>query len=386
MIIINCVSSIDESYGGPSQSITQLINALGDIIDDSSFIKLETLNSNKPIITNFDNPRLTLNFHQPKFTSMLKSLYSNLSNENVDIFHGHSLWREPVHIMSRIARKRKVPYIISPRGTLEPWSLSHKKFKKQIGMLLYQNRDLQNAICLHATMDMEAESIRKLGYKNPIAIIPNGIKISNYPIKTNKYHFSKQRKILFLSRVHFQKGIENLINAWELIDNQYKNNWKVEIVGPFDSYEYKSYLEKLIQKKNLASQIAIKGPQFGVSKINTFHQSDIFVLPTFSENFGMAIAEALACGIPVVTTKGAPWSDIEKYNAGRWVEIGVEPLKEGLLSLMKLSDSEREERGKNGRRLIEEKYTDKLSALKMYELYEWIINKSSKPDFVDIYR
>ena len=107
-------------------------------------------------------------------------------------------------------------------------------------------------------------------------------------------------------------------------------------------------------------------------KWRLFQTSDFFVLPTHSENFGLAIAESLASGTPVITTVGTPWSDLNDTNSGAWIEIGTQPLVEALRKFLALSDEELEAMGRNGRRLIEEKYSANVMAREMMEVYDQV--------------
>ena len=379
MKVIQTISSIDETTGGPARSITGLVGSLA-LSDEIEKLYLFTLKSVNPLIQNLENSKVNLQFFETTFLDYSKTLNVALQKCDVDLFHGHGIWEQPIHQMASIARKRKLPYIISVRGMLEPWSLTQGKLKKKIALLLFQYKDLQKANCLHATGKMELESIRALGFKNPIANIPNGIKIEQYPIKD----FSKKsdfKKILFLSRIHPKKGIENLINCWGNLDTAIRENWIIEIVGNGDE-NYINSLQKIIIEKNMEHQITIIGPVFGNEKVNCYQSADIFVLPTYSENFGIVIAEALCCGVPVITTKGTPWEELEEVNAGRWIDIGEEPLKKALYELMMKSYLQRETMGRNGRKLIEERYSIEAVAKKMKQLYEWILFKENKPDFV----
>ncbi|QRY58328.1 glycosyltransferase [Sphingobacterium siyangense] len=379
MKIAHIISSIDQSTGGPARSSTSLVDQLLKNVFISQ-IDLFSLRSISPLIENFESAKGRLHFCNSSYGGISKELGYELNQITVDLFHGHGIWDISVSQMAKIARRRNIPYVISIRGMLEPWSLQQSKFKKKVAMLLYQNRDLNKASCLHATAHMEADSIRALGYKNPIAVIPNGINLSEYPLKKVEI-VSQKKRVLFLSRIHVKKGIENLIAAWEKLDISTRLNWELEIAGNGES-DYIDSLNNLIKSKSLDESIRIVGSKFGDEKIRAYHDAHLFVLPTYSENFGIVIAEALACGVPVVTTNGTPWEDIKDYNAGDWIEIGVDPLVTSLEKMMKKGDLELIQMGKNGRKLIEEKYSINSVADRFFELYSWILSKDKKPEFV----
>ncbi|WP_447770457.1 glycosyltransferase [Sphingobacterium faecium] len=381
MKVVHTISSIDQSTGGPARSSTSLIEELlkNDCVDR---IDLLTVRSNDPLLNKFESKKGHIHFNTSRLGHLSKSFKEQLTNINPDLFHGHGIWDLPVNQMAKIAREMKIPYVVSIRGMLEPWSLKQSKFKKKVAMLLYQHYDLKKASCLHATAEMEAKSIRDLGYKNPIAVIPNGIDLSEYPMKDFSIRKTK-RKILFLSRIHPKKGIEYLIEAWERLEPSVKLNWEIEIAGNGEE-GYLNKLNDIINSKSLNGDIKIIGPKFGSDKLATYHSSDLFVLPTHSENFGIVIAEALSCGIPVITTTGTPWQNINKSNSGQWIDIGVKPLLKSLEFMMKLNDSELNQMGFNGRKLIENEYSIESVASKMLECYKWILNKGEKPNFIKI--
>ncbi len=378
MKIAHFIQSIDILTGGPARSVTHLIKK---IISNPSFqIYLITKKTSNPILLEFEGINNLIYFFKKRRN--LNIIFNKLKSEEIDILHGHGIWQYTVHKMSRFAQRNSIPYIITTRGMLEPWALKQNSFKKKLALLIYQKKNIREASVIHATADMESKQIRNLGFKNPIAVIPNGININQYP-KDYPIKSKNPKKILFLSRIHFKKGIENLIDAWRLIDNEKKKNWVIEIVGKGET-NYTEELRKTISQHKLSDKIFLKKPVYGNEKIKLYREASIFILPTYSENFGIVVAEALASYTPVITTKGAPWEDLQKHNCGWWIEIGVKPLKNILDNVLLKSNTELINMGTNGRKLIEKKYTMDVVSKQMLQLYNWIKNRHiKKPNFIN---
>ena len=370
MKVIHVINSIDNNTGGPARSVTHLISKILNLFKHI-YIDLATKETSNPIIRSFDSGKGGIAF----FIKKIKY------KETYDIYHAHGIWQKSIHQMVKEAKNKNKPYIITVRGTLEKWSLKQSWFKKKIALMFYQYKDLRDANCLHATSEMEVISLRELGLKNPIAMIPNGVNISDFP-KDIPIKSSKKKKILFLSRIHQKKGLENLIMAWLQLENETKKDWIIEIVGNGEG-KYIEKLNQIIINNNLLDQIFIFPAVYGKNKIKLYREANLFVLPTFSENFGIVIAEALASYTPVLSTKGSPWKDLEIYNCGWWIEIGVTPLQIALEKAILTSEQELIKMGKNGRVLIEEKYSIDSVAKKMIELYNWILFKREKPNFIN---
>lgn len=379
MKIAHFITSIDLSTGGPARSVTHLIKKITS--NSKIEISLITKKSSNPIISSFNNQSPVLFFNRRQD---LKIILNSLIKNKVEIFHGHGIWQYTVHKMAVFSRKNNIPYIITPRGMLEPWSLTQKKYRKKIAMLLYQKKDLEKATVIHVTAKSEKIQIRNLGFKNPIAVIPNGVNLDKFPSSYPTKSISP-KKILFLSRLHKKKGIENLIEAWKLIDIKIKESWLIEIVGNGEE-KYIISLKESIIKENLNEQIVIRDPVYGIEKINLFREANLFVLPTYSENFGVVIAEALASFTPVITTKGTPWEDLETYKCGWWIEIGTTALRKTLEEALLKDSDELKVMSLNGRKLIENKYSMDSVSRDMIHLYDWMQNKENKPNFVNIYK
>ena len=378
MKIAHFIQSLDVTTGGPARSVTHLIKKI--ILNSSSQVSLISKQTLNPILKELDGENNLIYFFGKR--SDFNIILNKLKSQEIDILHGHGIWQYASNKMSRFAQKNSIPYIITIRGMLEPWALKQKRIKKKIALLVYQKKNIRMATVIHATADMEAEHLRNLGFKNPIAIIPNGINIEQYP-KDYPIKSTSPKKILFLSRIHKKKGIENLIEAWKLIDIVKKKNWIIEIVGNGDA-SYIQKLTKMITNYKLSDQILIKKPIYGIEKIKTYRDASLFILPTFSENFGVVIAEALASYTPVITTKGTPWKDLHDNNCGWWIEIGVKPLKIVLEDVLQKNNDVLKNMAINGRNLIEIKYSTDIVSKQMLQLYNWINNrKNNKPDFIN---
>ena len=379
MKVSHIIWSIDKSKGGPSRSVTHLLSSMGHIFPHLT-TELHTAQSQNPILRKFTQSSVSLKFYNYKRLGRLKGLEETLLLSKANLFHGQAIWDLPVHQMAKTARKLNVPYVISPRGMLEPWSLQQKRLKKQLALKLYQYKDLRMATCLHATANMEAQNLRALGLKNPIAVIPNGIPLEDFKLK-DQTKSKGSKKILFLSRIHPKKGIELLIEAWSQLPPKLTQGWSIDIIGNGEA----AYIEKLqnsIAQKGLSKRIHIKAPLDGQEKMQAYQNAQLFVLPSYSENFGIVVAEALACGTPVITTKGTPWEDLETYQCGWWIDIGVAPLQAAFEKTLTLPPEQLEQRGKNGCQLMQQKYSMEAVAKHMHELYEWLLKKRERPDFV----
>lgn len=269
------------------------------------------------------------------------------------------------------------------------------KWKKKIARWLYQDYDLKRCACIYATAEMEACHIRDLGFKNPICIIPNGIETAGYPCRTDMSIVKKQ--ILFLSRVHPKKGIEVLIDAFSRVHQEFPD-WNVVVVGNGED-SYRRALKNKVLNFGLSSCVEILSPVFGEAKVKLYQESSVFCLPSYSENFGMVIAEAMSCGVPAITTNGTPWQllngEVSTMGAsldmlgnnkrtGWCIDLSVDNLEKALREAMMMPSVELYEMGQRGSKLVNANFNYRMVAKMNLALYDWIINKAKKPDFVKL--
>lgn len=315
------------------------------------------------------------NVFQRAFRAQLSSRIQLL---RPDIIHDHGIWLPSNHAAVQVARLHDIPCIISTHGMLEPFALQFRVFKKRLAWLLYQRADIRGAFALHATTNTELKSLRALGLCQPIAVIPLGVDLPTSSISKESISSGK-KTLLFLSRLHPTKGILNLIEAWAMVRPK---GWKVVIAGP-DETNHLAVVRSTLKRLCVEHDFSYVGAVNGQGKWDLYKSADLFVLPTFSENFGLVVAEALSCGVPVITTKGAPWESLIIQKCGWWVDVGVEPLRCALLEAIQLSDSERQAMGARGKTFIETEFSWSRFGGEMHSVYGWMRGTTKKPDYVD---
>lgn len=361
MKIIHYIPSIDRIAGGTSTYMQVLGKELGKLAE----VHIITHASENPLpISNCEIHNVSVyNPINSRFKNEVSKLFDVIKP---DLVHVNCCWMPACAFVQQMAQKRNIKVVLTPHGMLEPWLIKrHYWTRKLPALLLYQKAAIQNADCLQATAESEKENLLKLGYNSNIKIVKLGIDAESIIMKTS---WKKNKQLLFLSRVHVKKGINYLIEAADILRDDLQG-YKILVAGEGDA-DYVAYLKQQIMDKGLQDIIQLIGGVYGNKKWELFQTSDFFVLPTHSENFGLAIAESLASGTPVITTVGTPWNDLNSSNAGAWIEIGTQPLVETLRRFLSLSDGELETMGKNGRKLIETKYSAKVMAEEMMKVYD----------------
>lgn len=298
-----------------------------------------------------------------------------LSELDPDIVDVQGLWSWASKINLDHHRRVRKPYIVTPRGMLDPWALRNSAWNKRLFSFFAETAHLRNAHCLRATAEMEADHFRKAGMRNPIAIVPNAIVFPELMEKKDR----GIRSILFLSRIHPKKGIVHLLKGWTVLQDQFPD-WEVVIAG-IDDRGHEAELRKFVSNGGL-ERVRFVGPVHGSEKQQLYRDADLFVLPTYAENFGLVIAEALAQGTPVITTHNAPWSGLEDYRCGWWIEHTQTALNTTLQSALRMPETELREMGIRGRNWVRSEFGWGEVTEKMRELYLWTARGAQKPDFV----
>lgn len=384
MKVEQIVPAIAEEASGPSYSVPGLCRGLAENGVD---VRLHVLSPVPQLAGNFKvatYPRHTL--PHPRFgrsPEMLNGLCKE--GTTADILHNNSLWMFPnVYADWAIRKMRrngwvKFPKVVNaPRGTLAKWSLEHSKWRKRAFGLYAQNAALAHTDMFHATSEKEFDEIRAAGYKQPVAIVPIGMDL---PSVHQKKH-GETKTVAFFGRLHKVKAVDNLVLAWAMLTKNVPssmNGWELLIAGP--DCGAKETLVSMVHDLAL-DNVRFIGEINGVAKYEFLSQADIYVLPSLTENFGITLAEALACGTPCIASQGTPWSGLEREKAGRWIPIGGEPLATALKEMMSVSADERRVMGERGRSWIERDFSWPGIGFKMKKAYEWLLGAGDRPEWV----
>lgn len=357
MKVLHTIDSLNAKTGGPARTVPALVVALAE-----NGVQVDLWARELP-----ENFRLPAGVEVR--TGSLEALLAP-GTVRPDLWHDHGIWLRSNHEASRLADRFGIPRVVSPRGMLETWALGHRRWKKKLAWWLYQRADLRRATALHATAEAEADQFRRLGLRNPITVISNGIDVPGFEGSLDSRNGG--RTALFLSRVHAKKGLPLLVEAWAKVRPA---GWRMKVVGP-DEDGHVAEVKALVRRAGLAETWEFCGEIDDREKWGAYHQADLFVLPTHSENFGMVVAEALAAGVPVITTRGCPWEGIPAHGCGWWVEPTAEGLAAALQEACCQTDEVLRSMGLRGRQWMESEFGWKMIAQRMTALYEAVLRRT----------
>jgi len=374
MKVIHVTPSVSPKAGGPAVSIPFLCEGLTLLGCDVVLVggrEEDRVETKVPVRT----------FQFKKFPKPLRRspdmnswLLRQCRDSEVHVIHSHNLWGMPTYYSHRASSKYGPLHVVSPRGTLTSYSLSKGSRLKSLYWALVQKRILNECAGIHATSESELIDIRRLGVRRPVAVIPNGINIQPMGLRAPRKQF------LYLGRLHPEKGLERLLRAWALIDNS-RGEWGLRLVGP-GAPEYVSRLKEFVSRNNLPS-VFFGEPIFGEEKFKEYRDAAYFVLPSFTENFGVSVAEALSMGVPAIANKGAPWEDLNNHNCGWWIDEGAEALASALVKAITTPEAIRRTMGENGRDLVSSRYSFQATSRMVLDFYEYLLGHRSAPSFLD---
>ena len=376
--VAHVIHALAPESGGPSVSVPALCEALGRLGLD---VKAHATDHGRPptLVPQHFSLRTHRSVPLGGKLGISPAMHRALVRDACrgSLVHSHGLWLWTNLDAHLTAARMNVPHIVSPRGMLEPYSLRRSRTLKSLVWTLLQGRALREARCIHVTSLAELAAARAVGLVNPIAVIPNGVSMP----KERPRPVGEARRLLFLGRVDHKKGVDTLLRAWSRLAPAFPD-WAVDIVGPSHG-RYAQEMQSLVRELGIP-RVRFLGPAFGEARDLAYAEADLFVLPTRSENFGMAVAEALAAGLPVVCTKAAPWRELEERRCGFWINEGVEPLIACLEEALRRDRGALQEMGDQGREWMRSEFSWDAQACKMASVYAWLVGRQTRPAHVHL--
>ncbi len=321
MKILHVIPSIDKVRGGPSESIIDLVDSLNKSGQETELL---TTFSDDPNFVPVDYSRIKEKVHllprkqflfYEQYVPILKSwLMNNVSKYKV--IHIHSVFNYTSYVAMTCARRKRVPYVLRTLGHLNEYDLRKKGFLKKFWLNFVDINNLNLVSAFQSTSNSETNEIKKLFPFAKVEAIPHGIRL---PVLSFKAEV-KDIKLLFISRLHKKKNIPAILEA---ISRAVKGGISInlKIAGepnPGDE-EYKNYLIKIVQDLNIQNHVEFCGFLSGQAKEDSFRWADVFVLPSFDENFGVAVMEALSYSVPVIISPQVALSKEVREFGGGWI-------------------------------------------------------------------
>jgi glycosyltransferase involved in cell wall biosynthesis len=294
--------------------------------------------------------------------------------QEADVVHIHGIWQQHSIGVGLIAARRKKPLVFSAHGMLERWALRNKRWKKAPYSLFVERPNLGRAALLRALTRAEADDYRRYGLHSPIAVIPNGVDQLE-PASTDLTFQSwpelrGRRIVLYLSRIHYKKGVDLLAKAWSVIAPAFPDSHLV-YAGP-DSEGTQSTVEQIIKDSRLKDRVTFTGSVFGERKASLLRAASIFILPSYSEGFSIATLEALSVGLPVIITRECHFQEVEERGAGWCISPTMGDIAEALKCALSETSADLQSRGKRGQDLAG-KYCWEEIGRQMADAFDWVL-------------
>jgi len=306
--------------------------------------------------------------------------YRNTRGNQAQIVHFHGLWQPAFLKVSRHCRRAGIPYVVSPHGMLEPWAWRHKNWKKFPYYYLFERAHFKGADAVLATSEQEAANLSHFLRPDRITTIPLALRDAHQPA------YAKARQelrwnpnelvFLFLSRIHPKKGLHLLLQALSAISSSLPENWRLVVVGEGENKYLAECQTLAAANQNVLQHTEWKGAIWGDAKWAYLEGADLFCLPSFSENFGLAILEACQVGTRVLTTRQTPWGFLSEWGGAIMVDSDVESLKRGLISFLNSKSWGPDDRNVLARR-IHERFDWQIIGQRYVELYQRLTRAST---------
>jgi glycosyltransferase involved in cell wall biosynthesis len=294
-----------------------------------------------------------------------------------DLVHIHGMWLYPTVLGCPVLRRLHVPYVISPHGSLMVEALRRSRLKKLIALTLFERTNLDSAAAVVVTSEPELQDLRSLGVQAPAVVIPlaigsDALEFFSPGRSLDEYIARPARTILCVSRFHPRKRLVELVRIFSALAPSHPT-WRLRIVGP--DFE-RGYRDKVIAAKGASGaheRIRIEPALHGDALWRAYLDSDLFVLPSRFENFGLVIGEALASGMPVITTRGAPWPRLATDRCGWWTDTTLASLRSAIAEAIETSPRDLFAMGQRGAMVVSKEFSLEALGRQLSDLYASIL-------------
>lgn len=292
-----------------------------------------------------------------------------------DLVHTHAIYLWPLWAAARCANAAEVPYVVSPRGMLEKDLIEQKSALWKAGLIAFiEKHTLEHAAAVHVTSEREAEQAAAFGFELPdVRTIPNGVDVEHAPASKVTAPITAILDggpyVLYLGRVNWKKGLDRALRAWPQIDAA-----RLVIAGN-DEEGYRDVLQSLAIQAGVSDRVVFTGPVHGADKAALLASAQLLVLPSYSENFGNVVLEAMAAGCPVVVTPEvgiAP--EVARSGAGVVVDGHPPALAQGVSQLL-ANPARRAAMSARGKAAASERFSWAAVAQQMEALYESVAER-----------
>lgn len=369
MNILHYVESTDSRQGGVPRFVLDASRVMAAEGHASTILTQDTTETPDSWIAPHDGSSLPTVRRLPR-PALLGKLFGPAEMREIrkhlkkaDVLHTHCVWNPATLQIAAAARQMGVPYVASLHGMLDDWCMAQRGLKKRAYMSLGGRHFLEKAARIHCTARAEHDQSKKWFPNGAEAIIPYLMDLEPYrnlpgrELAARKFSFLNtggEPTVLFLSRLHYKKGPELLLQAASRLKSQ-QIRGQVAFAGTGEP-EYVASLKKLASQLGIANNVHFIGQVTGQEKISLYQNADLFVLPTSQENFGLVLIEALACGTPLITTKGVDiWQDVQSSGAAEIVDQAPDQLAASIAKLLS-DESLRKNMGAKARPWVFETY------------------------------
>ncbi len=295
-----------------------------------------------------------------------------------DLVHIHSLYLFHDLVAGHYCRRYGIPYLIRPHGTLDPFIHRRHRGRKRLMEYCFENRNIRGAAALHFTTAQEAELAAPYAFGTPGLVVPLGVSQDEFASMPEPGSFRRQhpeigdsRIILFFGRINFKKGLDILAQAFGTVARR-RQDVHLVIAGP-DNEGWGGRVRTWLEEEGMAARTTFTGMLLGPQRLAVLRDASLFALPSYSENFGLAVVEAMAAGLPVIISDQVNiWQEVETGGAGRVIPCDAAALAEQILDLLDHPEAAAQ-MGRKGRALVQERFQWPQVGRSLAEAYARII-------------